>query len=131
MDPITTTIVAFLSAQIPEAGKLVVKDAYNSLKTAIRSKFGKSSKVDQAVQALESEPGFEPYQNALAARIQQTQAFTDKDLIRLAQALTEALNQSTEGRTALSKYNVTVENSEVGVIGDHAHVEGGIHFGKK
>ncbi|BBO84659.1 hypothetical protein DSCO28_52250 [Desulfosarcina ovata subsp. sediminis] len=128
MDPITSAIVAFLAAQIPEAGKLVVKDAYNALKTAIRSKFGKSSKVDQAVQTLESEPGFEPYQNGLADRIRQVQAAADKDLIERAQALTDALNQSAEGRAALSKYNVTIDNSEVGVIGDHAHVDGGIHF---
>jgi internalin A len=31
----------------------------------------------------------------------------------------------------LQKYNLHIENSEVGVIGDHTHIEGGIHFGGK
>lgn len=32
---------------------------------------------------------------------------------------------------ALAKYKVHIENSQVGVVGDNAHVEGGMHFGKK
>jgi hypothetical protein len=131
MDPITSAIVAFLAAQIPEAGKVVVKDAYNALKTAIRNKFGQSSKVDEAVQTLEKEPDFEPNRTALAGRIEQARATEDTDLMKLAKVLTEALSQSAEGRAALSKYNVTIENSDVGVIGDHAHIEGGMHFGKQ
>jgi hypothetical protein len=30
----------------------------------------------------------------------------------------------------VSKYNIQATDSEIGVIGDHAHVEGGIKFGK-
>lgn len=131
MDPITGAIVAFLSAQIPEVGKLAVKDAYNALKAAIRNRFGKSSKVDEAVRALEEEPEFEPNQTALAGRMKQAGAVGDRDLLKLSAALAEALDQSDAGRAALAKYNISIENAEIGVIGDGAHIEGGIHFGKK
>ena len=131
MDPITTAIVAALSAQVPGVGKLIVTDAYNALKQAIRKRFGKGSKVDKAVQTLEDEPDFKPHQDALAGRVEQVGAGTDNELLNLAAALTEALKQSADGRAALSKFSVTMENSQVGVIGDGAHVGGGIHFGEK
>ncbi|BBO81888.1 hypothetical protein DSCO28_24540 [Desulfosarcina ovata subsp. sediminis] len=63
--------------------------------------------------------------------MKQAGASEDSNLLKLAKALTEALNQSAEGRAALSKYNLSIANSEVGVIGDHAHIEGGIHFNRK
>ncbi len=64
MDIITNAIMAAIATgavgvagQVPlEAGKLMVKDAYEALKTAISNKFGKQSKVVSAVTALEKEP---------------------------------------------------------------------------
>jgi hypothetical protein len=127
MDPITSAIVSALSAQVP----VVVKDAYDALKAAIGKKFGKASKVAEAVVAVEKEPEFKPNREALAGRLAQVQAVSDSDLLKLTEALVEALKKSEEGRAALSKYNVTIADSDVGVIGDHTHIEGGLHFGKK
>ena len=45
--------------------------------------------------------------------------------------MTSALQQSDEGKVALKKYNVTIQDSQVGVVGDNTQVKGGIHFGKK
>ncbi len=127
MDPITSVIVAALTAQVP----VVVKDAYEALKKAIGKKFGKEGKVAEAVAALEKEPDFKPNRQALTGRMEQVQAAADNDLLKLAAALIVALEKSNEGRAALAKYKVHIENSQVGIVGDNAHVEGEMHFGKK
>ena len=54
----------------------------------------------------------------------------DAELVKLAQALLDALKDTPAGEKALSKYHIEAQDSEIGVIGDDAHVEGGIHFGK-
>ena len=132
MDPITGVIVAALSAGVAgKAGEMVFKNTYEALKTAIRKKYGKESKVAAAVLALENEPDFKPNQEALAGRIEQVHAAADSDLLKLAEALTATLQKSAEGRAALAKYHVIIQDSQVGVVGDNTRVEGGMHFGKK
>jgi hypothetical protein len=131
MDPITSAIVAAVSAGAAgKAGEMVFTKAYEALKTAIRKKFGGESKVITAVAELENEPDFKPNQEALAGRMQQVQATEDGDLLKLAEALMVAMQQTDEGRSALAKYKVSIQNSEVGIVGDNARVEGGMHFGK-
>ena len=138
MDPITTTILAVLSAgaagmaaQASEVGKMVAKNAYEALKAALGRKFGKESKLEQAITTLESEPAFKPYQDALALRVRQTDAAADAELLKLARVLAHALEQTCQGREVLKRWQLSIRDSEVGVVGDHARVEGGIHFGKE
>jgi hypothetical protein len=132
MDPITGAIVAALAAGVlggaTEVGKKVVVDAYEALKAAIKKKYGEDSKVVQAVADVEEEPDFKPNQDALAGRVEQTQAAQDPDLVKLAQSLLDALKETPQGQQAVSKYNIQAIDSEIGVIGDNAHVEGGIKF---
>ena len=95
MDPITGAIVAHLStaaggmagAATAETGKLMITDAYQALRTALRKKFGKDSNTAKALVALEAEPDFEPNQTALAGRLEQQGAGEDGDLRQLATAL--------------------------------------------
>lgn len=137
MDPITSAIVAALSAGVAkmagqvsvEAGKLVVKDAYEGLKSAIRKKFGPDSPVDKAIKVLEQEPDFKPHQDVLAGRIAQAEAASHNDLLKLVQTLTKALEQTSQGRAALTKYQIHIQDSQVGVVGDKASIEAGLHFG--
>lgn len=110
---------------------IVNHQSYDKLKTALRNKFGEKSIIDKAVTALEAEPDFKPNRNTLAGRIEQVQASADSDLLKLAGDLTAALQKTAEGRAVLAKYQVNIQNSEVGVVGDHTRVEGGIHFGDK
>jgi len=130
MDPITAAILAALvagaAAGATQVATQAVVDAYNALKAKLKAKFGGESKIVQAVNTLEQEPEFKPNQDALAARVDQTKAAQDAELKQLAQALKAALNETPEGKRAW----VQVQNSQVGVIGDHAKVEGGIHFGE-
>jgi ubiquinone biosynthesis protein UbiJ len=133
MDPITGAIVATLAAGVAsgagEVGKKVVVDAYSALKAAIKKKYGTESKVAQAVTAVEEEPDFEPNQQALAGRVEQVDAAEDPELQELAQKLLEALEETSQGKEALGKYNIQIDGGQVGVIGDHTKIEGGIHFG--
>jgi hypothetical protein len=131
MDPITGAILAALAAGVvtgvTEVGKKLLVDAYDALKAAIKKKFGPDSKIAQAVAKVEEEPDYEPNQADLAGRVEQTQAAQDPELVKLAQALLDALKDTDAGQQAISKYNV--QDSQAGVIGDRAHVEGGVHFG--
>lgn len=134
MDPITGAIVAALAAGVlggaTEVGKKIIVDTYEALKAAIKKKYGEDSKVTQAIADVEEEPDFKPNQDALAGRVEQANANEDDELVKLAQTLLDALKETPKGQEAVSKYNIHAENSEIGVIGDRAHVEGGIKFGK-
>jgi len=134
MDPITAAIVAALTAGVAagatEVGKKVIVDAYDGLKAALKKKFGDDSKITKAVTDLESEPDFKPNQDALAGRVAQANAADDPELKQLAQALIEALQSTPEGKQAVGKYVVDARGAQVGVIGDGAKVDGGMHFGE-
>lgn len=125
MDPITMAIIGALS----NLGVQVISDAYQALKMALQAKYGIDSKLAGAVEALESEPEFKPNQDALAGRIAQVKATDDPQLQQLTQALIEALESTSEGKEAISKYQIDAKKAKIGVIGDNAEVKGGIHFG--
>jgi hypothetical protein len=133
MDPITAAIVASVAAGVAggagEVGKQMIVDVYQALKAAIQRKFGPESKLAAAVEAVEEEPAFEPNQQALAGRVKQADADKDPELESLAEKLLVALEESKQGQQALRKYDIQVSGGQIGVIGDHAHIEGGIRFG--
>ena len=60
MDPITTAIVAALSAGaisgITDTAKTAVNDGYNKLKSLLTKKHGAGSEVVQAINKLETKP---------------------------------------------------------------------------
>ena len=66
MDPISGAIVTALAAGVAsgvgEAGKKLIMDVYTELKTAMRQKFGKDSKVVESVEKLERKPDSEALQ---------------------------------------------------------------------
>jgi hypothetical protein len=55
-------------------------------------------------------------------------AHKDTQIAALAQQLIEALKATEAGRTALAKYQIDATGAHVGVMGDGARIEGGIHF---
>ncbi len=126
MDPITGAILAALAAGVTEG---LAADAYKALKFALKRKFGAQSKVVEAVNTLEDEPDFKPNQAALAGRVEQVNAAQDPELRALAERLVAALEESKAGQQALGKYNIQMKDSQVGVIGNNARIEGGIRFG--
>jgi len=97
MDPITLALVSALSAGLvsglTKIGESVVGDAYNAIKTALVNRFGKNSKVSQAVKGLESNPKSRSAQETLARSLANKKAEQDQELLRLAQKLTQAVSQ--------------------------------------
>jgi hypothetical protein len=126
MDPITGAIVAGLASGAAEG---LAGQAYQTLTAAIRRKKGEDSNLAEAVDKLEQRPESPGWQEEVATQVQATDAAQDPELLALAERLIAALEETQAGQQALSRYNIELEDSQVGVIGDHAHVEGGIHLG--
>lgn len=131
MDPVSTAIIAGLATGVvtgtAKVGEQVIVDAYNALKTAIRQKFGDNSDVIEAVEHLEKKPDAKTRQTGVAEEIKAAQVDKDPDLIIAAETLLTALNKTPAGQQAIAKYSVSAKN--IGVVGDDAHIHGGIHFG--
>ncbi len=135
MEPITTaTIVAALTTGATLALKKVIeeaaKDAYTVLKNRILEKYGDKGDVQDAVAKIEANPESKARQAFLEEELGLAQAVQDLELVKLTQALIDALKETEKGQKTLGKYNINVQNSEIGNIGDHAHIPGGIHFGE-
>jgi hypothetical protein len=129
MDPITTAIVAAVSAGITDIGKKAFGDAYQGLKSLIKSKFGPDNKVSTAIAELEKNPESKGRQITLTETMAQEKADQDHELINIAEQLVQALKETDQGRLAVAKYQIDAKGAQIGVMGDGAKVEGGIHFG--
>jgi len=127
MDPITGAIVAALAAGVAagttEVGKKVIVDAYEALKAAIKKNYGPDSDVVEAVDNLEQKPDSQARQAVVAEEIADADLTQDPDLVKLAETLLDALKETSKGQEAVSKYNIQATDSEIGIIGDNAHVE--------
>jgi hypothetical protein len=124
MDPVTTAIVAAVSGSLDTVAKEAVKDAYQGLKQAIKKRLG----ITGAINDLETAPDSKRQQQRLASEMAARQSNKDTQIATLAQQLIDALEATASGRTALAKYQVDAADAHVGVIGDGARIQGGIHF---
>lgn len=133
MDPITAAIVAALAAGVAagatELGKKVIVDVYDALKDALKKKFGADSDLAEAVEKLEKKPDSAGRQETLKEEVEAAKAANDPQLQQLAQTLIEALKSTPDGEKVVSKYQIDARGVQIGVLGDEAKVEGGIHFG--
>lgn len=129
MDFITTAIVAAVTAGVKETGKKAISDAYQGLKRLIQSKFGKDNNISKAIDELEDTPDSEGRKMVLAENMGLEKADKDSDLIKIAQQLVQALKETEQGRQVVAKYQIDAKGAQVGVMGDRAKVEGGMHFG--
>jgi hypothetical protein len=101
MDPITTAIVAALTAGVlrglTETGKQVIGDAYDGLKALLKKKFGNQSDVVQSVENLEAKPESPNRQGMLQEEVQAAKADQDPDLLQAAQSLLEQIKAQPGG----------------------------------
>ncbi len=108
MDPITTAILAALSAGLTEASKTAITDAYTQIKALLASKFGSTSDVVHAVEQVEAKPDSAGRRATLQEEITAVKADQDPDLLRTAQTLLQLLQTSSgEGsqtQTATGNY---------------------------
>lgn len=125
MDPITAALLAGAATTATnEAVKAGAKDAYDGLKAKVKQWFAerKRPEGETALAMIEQKP--EVWQAPLAEVMKDSGAADNEALQQAAQLLVQALQESGAGRESLIKYQV-----QIGVQGDNAKVEGGIHFG--
>lgn len=134
MEPITL-ILGALAAGAAAAGQetagQMIKDAYAGLKTLIKRRFAekKAPEGEIALTKYEEKPAV--WEAPLKEALVEIEIHKAEDVLKAAEALKQALEQTPEGREVFSKYILNIQNSEVGVIGDNATVKDGIHFGVK
>ncbi len=112
MDPITTAILAALSAGaisgLTEASKTAITDAYGQLKALLTKKFGGESDVVHAVNEVETKPDSAGRQATLQEEVTAVKADQDQEVLHAAQALLQLLQASPEGgqhvQTATGSY---------------------------
>ncbi len=101
MDPITTAIVAALSAGatsgFTQAGQTAIIDAYNGLKALLAKKFGVDSEVVHAVNELEAKPEAAGRKAMLQTEVATVKAEQDQDVLHAAQALLQQIHTLPEG----------------------------------
>lgn len=112
MDPITTAILAALSAGavsgLTEASKTAITDAYRTLKALLTKKFGGESDVLHAVGQVEAKPDSAGRKATLQEEVAAVKADQDQEVLHAAQALLQLLQASPEGaqhiQTATGSY---------------------------
>jgi hypothetical protein len=130
VEPITTAIVAAVTAGITDIGQKAFGVTCQGLKDPIKSKFGQDNKVSKAIAELEENPESKERQTILAESIVQEKADRDPELIHLAQQSVRALEETEQGRQAVAKYQIDARGAQIGVTGDKAHIKGWVHFHK-
>ena len=135
MDPITAAIVAAIAAGVTggvtSVGKETIVDAYQGIKKFLKAKFGEENKITKAIGEVEANPESKGQQLVLAENMAAQAASNEPELLKLAQDLIKALQETESGRKAVARFQVDARGAKVGVIGDQAHIEGGIHFGER
>lgn len=103
MEPITTALIAALTAGAAKAAEKAIVDGYEVLKTALQKKFGKESELSQAVEKLEQKPDSAGRQETLKEEVAAARAEQDPELHSLAQSLLEALKAQPGGETHIQQ----------------------------
>lgn len=134
MEPVAL-ILGALAAGAAAAGQetagQMIKDAYAGLKTLIKRRFAEKKAPEGEIALTKYEEKPDVWEAPLRDALVETETHTAAEVLEAVETLQQALERTPEGREAVSKYILNVQNSDVGVIGDNATVEGGIHFGGK
>lgn len=134
-DPISAAIAAAVTAGVTggvkSVGKEAIVDAYKGLKNWIVRKVGKDANITTAIAEVEQSPDSKARQMVFAEDIANAKATDAPELLTLARQLIEVLKETSAGRQAMAKFQVDARGDQVGVIGDHAKIEGGLHFGER
>jgi hypothetical protein len=116
MDPITTAILAAISAGViagtTKIGEQAIVDAYTNLKELLGKKFGAKSKVVKAVKELEASPKSAARKEVVKEEVAAAKADQDKELLQAAQALIKTVKASPGGtqiiQTAIGDQNIQI-----------------------
>lgn len=129
MDPITAALMAALAAGATQVGKSAVVDSYNGVKALIKKKFEKTD-LPAAIENLEKKPDSKSRQGMVQEEVESANADKDPEIMSTVQALVDAVMNTPDGQKVISKYNLNIRGSDIGVIGDNADIKGGYISGK-
>jgi DNA helicase TIP49 (TBP-interacting protein) len=118
MDPISLVVaalVAGLTAGVTDTAKTAVMDMYQAFKARLMPKVESNEDAQSALVALEKKPDSEGRQLSLKEELISLKVDKDEELVRLAQAFLEQLDQ--KGAQS-GKYVITIQNAQGTVIGD-------------
>ena len=126
---ITGALAAGATAAAKDTASQMVKDAYAGLKTLIAKKFSAKNKPEgeTALKKYGEKPAV--WEAPLQEILMEIGGGQDGEIMDAVKALKQAMEKTPEGRQILSKYNLDIKNSQIGIICDNARVEGGMHFG--
>lgn len=126
MDPITSAIIAALAAGVTagltDTAKKLILDLYNTIKEKIEQKHGKENKAIKAMNDLESEPDFAPYQSGLQQRVNELKLDKDSELLSLAMKLLSVIQQSQSTANLQTIQNVYGNGNAVAGTGGTATI---------
>jgi hypothetical protein len=128
--PITTAIVAAVSAIRSDLVKSSVKVAYDGLKAAIRRKFGEASALSMAIEDLEANPMSKGQALVLEEKVANAKAAEDADVVQALSNLVTVLKEANIGDEAVRSINVHISGGAVqGVVGAQEVAVGSMTFG--
>jgi hypothetical protein len=94
-DIITNAIIAALSAGAvagaKDTAKTAIVEAYQGLKTLIKTKLGHDSNADRAIHNLETEPSSAAWKEILTGELKKADSSSDPELVSATQALLELI----------------------------------------
>jgi hypothetical protein len=132
MDPITTAVVAALPALASDVAKSAVKDAYDALRAIIRGRWGETSPVAKAVDALESDPTSGEQARAFEEKIADIKATEDPDVMKALAKLVVSLEKTDTRGSASTQINLSVQGgNNQGVIGAQHVTVATLSFGTR
>src|SRR5947207_8409608 len=107
MDPITTAIVAALSAGaisgLTDTAKAAITDGYTKLKGLLTTKYGASSDVVQAIDKLEAKPTSAGRQGTVVEEVTEAGADQDAELLALAERIRHLLKEYAKENTTVQQ----------------------------
>jgi hypothetical protein len=123
-------LAAGAAAAAKETASEAVKDAYAGLKSLILKRFVETQKFEGEIALAKYEEKPRVWEAPLKDELKEAGADKLDEILDAARLLKKVLEEMPEGREVISTHHVSVQNSQVGVIGDGATV-GEIHFGKR
>jgi disulfide oxidoreductase YuzD len=130
VDPITTAILATLPGLASDMVKTSVKDAYEGLKAVIRRKWGDSSPMAGAVDALEANPKSKGQAAVLSENVAAANAMADTDVMQALGKLVDELKKEGVGGKAVEGIGINITGGSVqGVVGAENVSIGSMNFG--
>jgi hypothetical protein len=103
MEPITTSIVAAVTAGVAKVGGQAITDAYTGLKELLKRKFGAESKLVKAAEEVEANPQSKSRPATLNEEVLAAKADQDPDILKAAEALLVKLKETPGGQTIVNQ----------------------------